>query len=194
MDTKTEHNMLSKHDFFSAHSSPAVVAHILAAKFPQPNAFGAKIPVSSQLRISVWRHYLTDYADQDVVEVLQFGWPINYTSSVLPQSTNTNHSSALAYPKDVKHYLSTELRFGALARPFKENPLPQDLITSLLQTVHKRGSTRRRVVMDLSFPHTASVNSGIPKSHYLNNEFQLHLPGIDRLREFIVNKGSGCYV
>ena len=161
MDTKTEHNMLSKHDFFSANSLRAVVAHILAANFPQPNAFGAKIPVSSQLRISVWRHYLTDFANQDVVEFLQFGWPINYTSSVLPQSTNTNHSSALAYPEDVKHYLSTELSVGALAGPFKENPLPQDLITSPLQTVHKRGSTRRRVVIDLSFSHTASVNQAV---------------------------------
>ena len=42
--------------------------------------------------------------------------------------------------------------------------------------------------------HRLSVNSGIPKTHYLDNEFQLRLPGIDRLREFIVNKGSGCYV
>ena len=84
MDTETEHNMLSKHKFFSADSSRAVVAHILAAKSPQPNAFGAKMPVSSQLSISVWLHYLTDYADQDVVEFLQFVWPINYTSSVFP--------------------------------------------------------------------------------------------------------------
>jgi len=42
--------------------------------------------------------------------------------------------------------------------------------------------------------HRLSVNSGIAKTHYLDNEFQLRLPGIDRLREFIVNKGSGCYV
>ena len=48
--------------------------------------------------------------------------------------------------------------------------------------------------MDLSFPHAASVNSGIPKTHYLDNEFQLCLPGIDRLCEFIISKGSGCYV
>ena len=28
----------------------------------------------------------------------------------------------------------------------------------------------------------------------LDNAFQLRLPGIDRLREFIISKGSGCYV
>ena len=193
-DTKTEHHMLSQHEFFSANSSRAVVAYILASKSLQPNPYGAKIPVSSQLNISVWRHYLTDYVDHVVVAFLQFGWPINYTSSVLPQPTHTNHQSALAYPEDAQHYLSTELSFGALAGPFKENPLPDDLITSPLQTVYKRGSTKHRVVMDLSFPHTASVNSGIQKTLYLENAFQLRLPGIDRLREFIISKGSGCYV
>ncbi|CAH3034487.1 unnamed protein product [Porites evermanni] len=87
---------------------------------PQPNAYGAKIPVSLQLNISVWRHYLTDYVDHVVLDFLQFGWPINYTSSVLPQPTHTNHQSALAYPEDVQHYLSTELSFGALDGPFKK--------------------------------------------------------------------------
>ena len=192
-DTKTEHHMLSQHEFFTANSSRAVVAYILASKSLQPNAYGAKIPVSSQLNISVWRHYLTDYVDQ-VVDFLQFGWPINYKSSVLPRPTHINHQSALAYHEDVQHYLSTELSFGALAGPFKENPLPDDLIMSPLQTVYKRGSTKRRVVMDLSFPHAASVNSGIPKTLYLENAFQLRLPGIDRLREFIISKGSGCYI
>ena len=77
---------------------------------------------------------MTDYADHDIVEFLQFGWPINYNASVLPQPTHTNHHSALAYPEDVKHYLSTELSFGALAGPFKENPLPHALITSPLDS------------------------------------------------------------
>jgi len=47
--------------------------------------------------------------------------------------------------------------------------------------------------MDL-FPYAASVNSGIPKTHFLDNAFRLRLPGIDRLREFIISKGSACYV
>ena len=102
-DTKTEPHMLSQHEFFSANSSCAFVAYILAMKSPQPNAYGAKILVSSQLNISVWRHYLTDYVDHVVVAFLQFGWPTNYTSSVLPQPTHTNHQSPLAYPEDVQH-------------------------------------------------------------------------------------------
>ena len=86
-------------EFSSTNSVRAVVAHILASTSPQPNAFGAKIAVSSQLNISVWRHYLTDYADHDVVDFLQFGWPINYDASVLPQPTHTNDLQLLPIPR-----------------------------------------------------------------------------------------------
>jgi len=126
MDTKIEHNMLSQHRFLSAKSSRVVVAYILASKSPQTNAYGAKIPISS------WRHYLIDYVDHIDVDFLHVGWPLNHTSSVLPQPTHTNHQSALPYPEDVKHYLLTELSFRALAGPFKANPLLDDIITSLL--------------------------------------------------------------
>ena len=112
----------------------------------------------------------------------------------MPTPTRKNHQSTLAYPDHVEHYLHTELTFGAISGPFSCNPFHQDLVTSPLQTVHKRGSTKRRVVMDLSFPCSASVNDGIPKSRYLDTEFQLRLPGTDRLRDFIINKGQGCYV
>ena len=142
-----------------------MIAHLLASRFSQPNAFGARVPVYSQLNVPVWRVYLTGYEDRNVADFLEFGWPINYAASVMPTPTRKNHQSTLAYPDHVEHYLHTELTFGAIAGPFSCNPLHQDLVTSLLQTVHKRGSTKRRVVMDLSFPCSASVNDGIPKSH-----------------------------
>ena len=53
-------------------------------------------------------------------------------TSVLPQPTHTNHQSALPYPADVQHYLSTELSFRALAEAFKANALLDHIITSPL--------------------------------------------------------------
>ena len=46
--------------------------------------------------------------------------------------------------------------------------------------------------MDLSFPHESSINDGIPSDTYLGDQFKLHLPGIDRLVEFILAKGRNC--
>ena len=45
----------------STNSVRTVVAHILASKSSQLNASRAKIAVSSELNISVWKHYLVDY-------------------------------------------------------------------------------------------------------------------------------------
>lgn len=41
---------------------------------------------------------------------------------------------------------------------------------------------------------SALVNAGIPRTHYLDKEFQLCLPGLDWLREFVITNGRGCYV
>ena len=38
------------------------------------------------------------------------------------------------------------------------------------------------------------MNDGIPRNTYLDTDFSLYLPGIDRLREFIIAKGKGCLI
>lgn len=170
----------------------SIVKHILASKHDRPNAFGAKIPVTSYLNIAAWEFRLQDYHDSDIVKFLRFGWPINYTADTLPETSVSNHPSAISFSDHVDYYIATELEHGAIAGPFHYNPLPRPLITSPLQTVPKRGSTKRRVVMDLSFPPSHSVNSGIPDNSYLNEHYKLRLPGIDRLCQFILQHGRGC--
>ena len=173
-------------------SVSSIVKHILASKHDRPNAFGAKIPVSSPLNIAAWESRLQDYHDSDIVKFLRFGWPINYTADSLPEASVSNHPSAISFSDHVDYYIATELEHGAIAGPFHYNPLPRPLICSPLQTVPKRGSTKRRVVMDLSFPPSHSVNSGIPDNSYLNEHYKLRLPGIDRLCQFILQHGRGC--
>ena len=133
-----------------------------------------------------------DYHDPNIVKFLRYGWPINYTADTLPEASSSNHSSAVFFSEHVDYYIATELDHGAIAGPFLHNPLPRPLITSPLQTVPKRGSTKRRVVMDLSFPASHSVNSGIPDNSYLNEHYKLRLPRIDRLCQFILQHGRGC--
>ena len=172
----------------------AVIRHIPASRSDSPNAFGSKIPVHTALKINMWEDLLLDYHDKIVVEFLKYGWPINYSASQSPHSTMCNHPSALAFPYCVQHYIQTELSFGAIAGPFSTNPLHKPLVCSPLQTVPKRGSFKRRVVLDFSFPPTFHVNSSIPLNTYLDSPLNLRLPGIDHLCEFILAKGRGCCV
>lgn len=174
--------------------TPAIIRHILASRSDQPNAFGEKIPVPTALKVHMWAHLLRHYDDKIVAEFLKYGWPINYSSHQSPLSTPHNHQSALAFADHVRHYIKMESSFGAIAGPFSVNPLSKPLVCSPLQTVPKRGSSKRRVVMDLSFPPDRSVNSGIPLNTYLDSPFKLRLPGIDRLCELILSKGRGCLV
>lgn len=169
-----------------------VIQHIIASKHGLPNAFGARIPVLTPLNIPAWESKLLDYHDRQIEDFLRYGWPVNYTANQLPVSADKNHSSALSYADHVQHYVNTELRYHAIAGPFRNNPFLQPLICCPLQTVPKRGASKRRVVMDLNFPPHASVNIGIPDSSYLNEPYKLRLPGIDRLIEFILQLGQGC--
>ena len=60
--------------------------------------------------------------------------------------------------------------------------------------VPKHDLTDLRIVHDLSFPEGSSVYDSISKGHYLEQYFNFRLPGVDRLVEFINDKGRGCHV
>lgn len=152
------------------------------------------MPIKTSLNIDNWNKYLHDYDDFMIVQYLHYGWPINYQSNVLPQSTLKNHSSAIKNNLCLMDYLVEELAHGAIIGPFSCNPFSCPCVVSPLQTVPKRDSSKLRVVHDLSFPEGASVNSGIPKDSYLNHEYKLTLPGVDRLIHFIRLRGCHCHI
>lgn len=117
-----------------------MIQHLLVSKSEYPNAFGARLPVITQLNKSTWEFYLQSYQDAHVVDFLRFGWPVSYTAENLPTSSSSNHPSAVDFADHVEHYINTELGYHAIAGPFSTNPLHQPLICSPLQTVPKRGS------------------------------------------------------
>lgn len=63
-----------------------------------------------------------------------------------------------------------------------------------LRCVLKWDSSIPCMVHNLSFPPRQSVNDGIKPDTYLDAPFKLHLPGLDKLVEFINSKGVGCLV
>ena len=155
--------------------------------------FRGENSVPTALNIYMWNHLLLDYDDEIVVEFFNYSWPITYKSHQLQQSTQHNLPSALAFSDHVRAYIKAEF-FTTISGPFQKNPPHQHLICSPLQTVPIRGSTKRQVVVDLSYPPSFSVNSGISSSAYLDSPSKLRLAEIDRLREFILSKGRGCHV
>ena len=120
---------------------------------------GQRIPVQSQLKISSWKHYLSNYWDQQLVDLLHYGFPLDVDRSRQLKSTENNHKSAVDYYDHVSHYIAEELKHGAIYGPFHGQSFPCHISPFL--TRHKPNSDNRRVIVDLSWPVGQSVNDGV---------------------------------
>jgi len=162
-----------------------------------PNFIGARRPVNSNLNIHTWRTLLENYEHRHIVDYLEFGWPINIQSeSYIPPSVlhPRNHKSATLYASHVDQFISEECQHDAIAGPFATNPFPFPVATLPLQTVEKRNSDKRRVVVDCSFPYGHSLNEAVPNDTYLGDTVQLTYPSVDTMTQMILNKGAGCLI
>ena len=133
------------------------------------------------------------YHDPNIVQFLSYGWPIDYTAGTLPETSLSNHPSAISFSEHVDYYIATELEHGTIAGPFLHNLLPRPLISSPLQTVPKRGSTKCRVIMDLSFPPSHSVNSGVQTIHTSMNNTSYDFQALTDLVNLFCNTAVVVY-
>ena len=145
-------NTTSKKSFLEIHDA--------VRKTGKPNFWGARIPLTSH--VEIWEELLKGYWDQQLLQLLRFGFPLDFNRSCALHNEQGNHTSATQFPKDVDAYIGEERRYGALLGPIKENPI-QNFHTSLFMTSNKPNSDRCRVIIDLSWPIGASVNAGINK-------------------------------
>ena len=76
--------------------------------------------------------------------------------------------------------------------PFRDNPFQSGIKVSPLNSVPKKDSSERRVILDLSFPKGASLNNFISKDEYLGEKIELVYPKVDNFVQFIKQKGQGC--
>ena len=159
-----------------------------------PNFQGCRIPVASALNINLFRKLAWDYQDQQALDFLEFGFPINFDSSFpLHTSSVRNHAGAREFPAFVDQHISGELEQGAIAGPFKQNPFGDcPLVISPLNTVPKDGGLSRRFIMDLSAPGHSGVNAGINRHLFLGEPYRLSLPSVDHIIDCINEVGYGA--
>ena len=69
-------------------------AHDIIVRSHMHNYLGPRIPVPTELNIPQWRCRLQNYNDNEVVDFLQFGWPIGIEGTPTPYGTPKNHSGA----------------------------------------------------------------------------------------------------
>ena len=159
-----------------------------------PNHIGARRALVSGLNIEAWREMLAEYHDVQLVDYLEYGWPVDYTADQPPVSAKENHRESQDNAVHIKKYVDKELECGALYGPFDEPPFRPWTQFSPLMTRPKRNSQARRVIVDLSFPGAQSVNAGIRRAQYQGKPYTYTLPGIMDLADEVARLGRGCYV
>ena len=158
-----------------------------------PNFLHCRFPVESQLNIPVWKEALVDYWDNQLIHLLEYGFPLDFNQDCKLYCEHKNHSSANDHPEHIDAYLQEERQFGAILGPFKTNPIP-DCHSSPFMTREKSHSAKRRVIIDLSWPKHASVNAGVDKDSYLGTDFALTFPTVDDITQEIKLLGKGCHL
>ena len=117
-------------------------AHALVQTSGTHNYLNCRIPVNSHLNIDKWVYHLRDYWDQQIVDLLHYGFPLDFNRKSPLISTDINHSSVLADIEHVRQYVEEELQHEAIIGPF--DTVPCTLHLSPLMTRAKQDSDKKR--------------------------------------------------
>ena len=121
---------------------------------------------------------LSDYADADICTLLEYGFSIGYGNL---ETTYTgrhvnNHKGAFENSADMDKYLIKEISKKAVLGPFHSNPFSHVIVISPLNSVPKKGSEDRRIILDLSVRGGGALNGFIDKNNYLGGRSQFKMP------------------
>ena len=115
---------------------------------------------------------------------MEFGFLISYlgNDNILEKGDrknlwkHRNHTGATEYPDSLLEYLEKEAENKSILGPFKCNPFKTPIKISPVNSVPKKDTEERRVILDLSFPHGLSINGFISKDEYLGEKIKVVYP------------------
>ena len=176
-------------------NDPDIYMHTQVLKKGYPNRWGARIELKHKWDIQLLGKLLEDYEDKEVVEWLKYGWPTGRLPTMTPPHKSAkNHKGATEFPQDMIKYISKEIQHGAVMGPYNKIPFESTVGISPLSSRPKKGSSDRRVILDLSFPPGAAINEGMIKDNYLGFPAVIKFPKTDELALRIFNLGRGCWM
>ena len=134
---------------------------------------GLKIALQQNWDVNKFGQELEGYQDQQILQFIKFGWPIDCVGIKPLNYEPNNHKGANNFPQEVKCYLKTEIKNGSIIGPFISNPFDKYTRILPLNTREKPETIERRIISDLSHPPGRAVNDYIPKGVYLGEDRDL---------------------
>ena len=97
---------------------------------------------------------------------------MGHNGSLFKSSSCRNHTGTTYFPEQITKYLIKEASYQVVVGLFIDYPFNDQIALSPLNSVPKKDSSDRRVIVDLRFPEGESVNIGILKDEYLGGNIQ----------------------
>ena len=153
----------------------------------------AKVQLPSSINFELFEKLCEGYWDYQLPYFIKFGFPLDFPHDKQSklQSADTNHNSAVNFPSHVDCYLKTEAGHAAIYGPYKDPPYGTNTQVSPFMSRDKPDSSNRRIIIDLSWPMGASINSFTAANHYLTTVYKLQYPTIDNITEHLNSLGEG---
>ena len=153
------------------------------------NFQGAKIPLAhTNLNIQKWRELLESYPNKDLVDKLEFGFPIGTSENPDLEPTMKNHSSSYMYFSWLDKFCVKEIEKCGLTGPFGISPFSNYHVSPMMTSFKK--PNKRRCVFDATYG--MSLNKSTPKEYYLDKKTEYDFPSLDDFQEMILKVGRGA--
>lgn len=154
-----------------------------------PNYKGARIPLKhTNLKIDRWRHHLIGYQNIEIIQFLEFGFPLGLQGEPELESCTRNHGSSYEYYSFIDAFIASEIDKNGLTGPCMEAPWLDMICTPLMTAVKKPSG--RRAVFDATFGSN-SLNNSTPSDIYLDEPCIYTFPKINDFRLMVLKCGPG---
>ena len=87
------------------------------------NIAGLWVPLQFNWNIHELKQLLEGYYDYNIIEYLEYRWPMDRDPMVSLEMATINHKGATRYPEHVDEYIKIELEKGTVIGPF-DGPVP----------------------------------------------------------------------
>ena len=99
-------------------------SHTMIRQSGLPNFLGHRIPVNSQLKPHRWRFHLRDFWNNQLPDLIEFGFPLNFDRKNALESTETNHASAFDNTQHIDSLYCRRNFISCHAWPFHRKTIP----------------------------------------------------------------------
>ena len=160
-----------------------------------PNAMAARVPLPTRLNVETWKRELGQSgAYAQLLDFIQFGFPVGYLGPISDTRGVDNHPSATDFPRHIQAFINKEIGIGGVLGPFESPPFTPWCHVSPLMSRPKSDPTARRVITDMTYPAHDSINAYVIKNGVYGLEMPHSLPTVDKLVEQLKQVGPGAYL